>query len=196
MAFLKTLSGGLADDMALKGDGVVLRYPTMEDFEAWARLRGESRDFLVPWEPAWTRDELTRTAYRRRLRRYARDIRDNEAHPFFIFKEQGGALVGGVTLSNIRRGVARACALGYWVGASHRRQGYVSSAVATLLPFVFGTLQLHRLEAACLPENAASEGLLRKLGFTQEGYAREYLKINGVWRDHLLFAMVKGDLKG
>ena len=69
----------------------------------------------------------------------------------------------------------------------------MTAAVRTLIPYVFNTLDLHRLEAVCLPNNEASKQLLKGVGFVEEGYARRYLKINGTWRDHLLFAIVKGD---
>ncbi len=182
------------DDYLVEGDGVFLRYPRPEDYSEWAVLRGESREFLVPWEPSWPADDLTKAAYRRRMRRYARDIKEDLAHPFFVFRSEDAALVGGGSLSNITRGVAASCSLGYWIGEAYQRRGYMFAAVKALLPFAFDELRLRRVEAACLPENTASQGLLRKAGFTEEGLAREYLKINSVWRDHLLFAMVKGDL--
>ena len=133
------------------------------------------------------------TSLRRRVRRYVRDMREDQAYPLFVYRSTDDTLVGGLTLSNIRRGVAQACSLGYWIGAPHARQGYMSRAVAAVVPFVFETLQLHRLEAACLPDNAASISLLRKCGFVEEGYARRYLRINGVWQDHILFAILAED---
>ena len=110
-----------------------------------------------------------------------------------IFRNADDALVGGLTLANIRRGVAQAGSLGYWMGAPYARQGYMTAAVRALIPFAFGTLRLHRLEAACIPTNAASIRLLEKTGFVREGYAREYLCINGIWQDHLLYARLKDD---
>jgi ribosomal-protein-alanine N-acetyltransferase len=102
-------------------------------------------------------------------------------------------LVGAVTLSNVRRGVAQMGTLGYWVGEPFVRKGYMTAALNLMKPFAFQHLQLHRLEAACLPVNAASIALLRRCGFHEEGYARQYLKINGAWQDHLLFACLAGD---
>jgi ribosomal-protein-alanine N-acetyltransferase len=169
---------------------VTLRLPQMTDFEDWAALREASRDFLVPWEPTWPIDDLTRGSFRRRLRRYIEDQRNDLAYPYFIFRNEDQKLVGGLTLTNIRRGVAQAGSLGYWMGAAYARQGYMSAAVRTLVPFAFSTLKLHRIEAACIPENAASVRLLEKTGFVREGYACEYLCINGIWQDHLLYAQV------
>jgi len=192
MALLRQISA--ADEAyVIEGDGLMLRLPRPGDYTEWASLRARSRAFLTPWEPTWPADDLTRAAYRRRLRRYARDVRDDQAYPFFIFAARTGHLVGGCTLSNVRRGVAQTCSLGYWVGEPYRRRGYTSAAVRALIPFVFDRLRLHRLEAACLPSNEASRALLASCGFTQEGYARSYLRIDGAWRDHLLFAILAGD---
>jgi ribosomal-protein-alanine N-acetyltransferase len=192
MALFRTIS--LSEPLpAITGERVAMRAPQMADYAEWAQLREESRLFLTPWEPIWPDDDLTRAAYRRRLRRYADDQRTDQAYPFFLFRHEDNALVGGLTLANIRRGVAQAGSLGYWTGARYAGCGYMTDAVRALIPFAFLTLHLHRLEAACIPANKASIGLLEKNGFTREGYAREYLCINGVWQDHLLYARLKDD---
>jgi ribosomal-protein-alanine N-acetyltransferase len=177
--------------LSVTGETVTLRAPQMADFEEWAALREASRGFLVPWEPTWPADDLSRGSFRRRLKRYAEDQRNDLAYPYFIFRNEDQKLIGGLTVTNIRRGVAQAGSLGYWMGAAYARQGYMTAAVRVLVPFVFSTLKLHRIEAACIPENAASVQLLEKTGFTREGYAREYLCINGSWQDHLLYAQVR-----
>ncbi len=178
---------------SLVGDTVILRPPRPGDWSAWARLRAESRAFLVPWEPKWPSDALSRAAFRRRLKRHFREARDDHGYAFFVFRRADRALVGGMTLSNVRRGVTQSCAVGYWVGRPYARQGLASEALKLVAGFVFDDLRLHRLEAACLPSNDASQALLRKCGFTEEGYARAYLQINGVWRDHLLFGLLSDD---
>lgn len=192
MVFLRSVPS-VESGPVLFGDGVTLRVPQMSDFRDWADLRQRSRDFLVPWEPTWPQDDLTKSAFRRRIRRYQSDMRDDRAYPFFAFRSADDALVGGMTLSNVRRGVAQACSLGYWVGAPFARQGHMTAAIATIIPFVFDQLGIHRLEAACLPSNEASIRLLRKSGFSKEGFARRYLKINGLWQDHVLFALLSED---
>jgi [ribosomal protein S5]-alanine N-acetyltransferase len=192
MAFFRTVS--LSEQPpAIVGERVVLRAPQMSDFAEWAALREASRDFLTPWEPTWPPDDLTRGSYRRRIKRYGEDQRGDLAYPFFVFRKHDNVLVGGLTLANIRRGCAQTGNLGYWTGAPHARQGYMTAAVGSLLPFAFQTLRLHRIEAACIPANAASIRLLEKSGFRREGFAREYLCIDGVWQDHLLFARLKHD---
>jgi len=194
MAFFRTVN--FNETMpAILGDGVTLRPPQSGDHAEWAALREASRNFLTPWEPTWPSDDLTRAAFRRRLKRYADDQRNDLAYALMIFRSSDNALVGGITLANIRRGVAQTGSIGYWVGEPFARQGYMTAAVGALVPFSFQTLRLHRLEAACIPDNAASVALLERTGFTREGYARSYLCINGRWQDHLLYARIVDDPK-
>jgi ribosomal-protein-alanine N-acetyltransferase len=180
-------------ELAIKGQNVLLRPPQMSDHEEWAALREESRDFLTPWEPIWPADDLTRAAFRRRLKRYDEDQRTDQSYALLIFGTERNTLVGGITLANVRRGVAQAGSIGYWVGARYARHGFMTAAMRVLIPFAFDSLRLHRLEAACIPTNAASIALLEKTGFQREGYAHEYLCINGVWADHLLYGRLRGD---
>jgi [ribosomal protein S5]-alanine N-acetyltransferase len=190
MAFFRTIN--FSEPLpSVAGDGVTLRTPQMTDYGDWAALRETSREFLTPWEPTWPADDLSRSAFRRRIRRYSEDLRADQGYAFLIVRNSDGALVGGLTLANIRRGVAQAGSLGYWMGLPFVRRGYMSAAVGAVIPFAFGTLRLHRIEAACIPTNVGSIRLLEKTGFTREGYAREYLCINGTWQDHLLYARMK-----
>ena len=192
MAFLRS---AVPEDYldAIRGRSLVLRPPSPNDYAAWAELRALSRAHLTRWEPAWGRDDLSRTMYRRRLRAYARDVRDDQSYSFFICDIATEALVGGITLSNIRRGAAQTASLGYWIGAPYAGQGRMQEAVRTLRPFAFGTLGLHRIEAATMPANLASVQVLERSGFAREGVARSYLKINGRWEDHILFASILED---
>jgi ribosomal-protein-alanine N-acetyltransferase len=177
-------------DLRLDGAGVRLRPHRPGDFAEWAALRTRSREFLQPWEPTWPRDDLTRGAYKRRLSAYAHDLERGLAYPFLVFRHEDGAMVGGITLSNVRRGVAQMGSLGYWVGQPYTRRGYTVAAVNAVTEFAFRRLGLHRVEAACIPTNEPSKGVLLKAGFKHEGLARAYLRINGIWRDHLLFGMI------
>ena len=180
------------DPYRLTGDRVFLRPPERGDYEAWARLRAGSRDFLIPWEPSWPPDALSRASFRARVTRYADDWRTDQAYNFFIFAHDE-TLVGGIGLSNIRRGVSESASLGYWVGEPFARQGYMTATLPLAIDFGFERLGLHRLEAACLPSNIPSRSLLARAGFHQEGCAREYLCIAGKWQDHVLFAILRGD---
>ena len=190
MAFFRTIN--FSEPLpSIVGEGVVLRTPQTTDHNDWAALRELSREFLTPWEPTWPADDLSRSAFRRRIRRYAEDLRTDQGYAFLIIRNPDDAIIGGLTLANIRRGVAQAGSLGYWMGLPFIRRGYMTAAVRAVIPFAFNTLRLHRLEAACIPSNAGSIRLLENTGFVREGYAREYLCINGIWQDHLLYSRLK-----
>lgn len=193
MVFLRT-APAFETARPIAGHGLMLRAPQNPDYPAWAELRALSREHLVPWEPVWPRDDLSRSAYRRRLRHYTREARDDHGYAFFVFEAATDRLTGGISLSNIRRGVTQSATLGYWMGAPYARRGAMSNAVRCLIPFVFEDLRLHRLEAATQPTNAASRRVLEKNGFQREGYARRYLKINGSWQDHELYGLLADDM--
>lgn len=192
MAFLRSIST-IPPSPTIRAPRVMLRAPNASDYGQWARLREESRAFLTPWEPVWPVDDLTKIAFRRRLRRYGREIRNGTGYPFLVFSPDGETLLGGLTLGQIQRGVTQSCVLGYWMGARYANKGYMTAAVRAVAGFAFDTLRLNRIEAACLPHNAASIRLLEKVGFTREGYARRYLCIDGRWQDHLLYGLVRDD---
>lgn len=181
--------------LAPRGHGLLLRPPQMSDYARWSQLRDFSREFLTPWEPVWPSDDLTRAGYRRRLRRYEEDMAADRAYPFLVFRENDGELLGGVTLANVRRGIVQAGTLGYWIGEPFANRGVMTKALRTLLPSLFGELNLHRIDAACIPDNTASVRVLEKCGFVREGMARRYLCINGVWQDHYLFGLLSDDLQ-
>ncbi len=180
--FQNTQSG-----VELAGDNLLLRAPAMADFQSWRDTRLSSRNFLVPWEPEWRDDEHLLSSYRQRLRRYQDLVDGDLAYPFFIFANGKNDVVGGITLSNVRRGVSQSATLGYWIGEAHANCGYMTRAIQTLLPFCFRELELHRIEAACLPRNDPSIQLLQRAGFVREGYAKSYLRIAGSWEDHILW---------
>ena len=191
--FLRSMIFSGGGEPVLQGEGVTLRYLRTSDFAAWSALRLESREFLTPWEATWAPDELSRVAFRRRLRRYQQEIRNNTSYPFLVIRSADNALIGGCALSNVRRGVTQSAMLGYWIGSAFARQGYMTAAIKVILPFAFTVLGLHRMEAACIPENEPSRRLLTKLGFREEGRVRGYLQINGEWHDHILFALLEDD---
>ncbi|HEX2841957.1 GNAT family protein [Hyphomicrobium sp.] len=191
MAFLR--AGNSSEWAVVQGRGVWLRPPQMSDYGPWAELRAMSRAHLVPWEPAWPRDDLTKSAYRRRVKHYQREARDDLGYAFLIFEPETDRLMGGLTLSNVRRGVTQSAMLGYWLGTPFVGSGHMTAAVRAVLPHAFEPLRLHRIEAAAQPSNTRSVSVLRRAGFSEEGLARRYLKINGSWQDHLLFAMLAED---
>jgi [ribosomal protein S5]-alanine N-acetyltransferase len=172
----------------LRHGTVSLRPPALSDFEPWTRLRQESKDFLAPWEPLSPANEFSKFNFRARVKHYQQQAKNDAAYSFFIFHQEQGHLLGAITASNIRRGAAQMCSAGYWIGEPYARQGYMGHSLNALVGHAFNGLGLHRVEAACLPSNAASIALLRRCGFSEEGLARKYLKIAGKWQDHLLFA--------
>ena len=174
---------------------LVLRAPAPDDWPQWAELRTASRAFLAPWEPTWPEDALTRDHFRRRLRHYMKEWRSGEGYTFFVFLKDGRRLAGGISVGNVRRGVAQTASVGYWMGQRHAGQGIMTEALLAMMPFVFDEIGLHRIEAACLPHNEPSKAVLRKCGFREEGLARQYLRINGVWHDHLLFALLASEFR-
>ncbi|MFD2173341.1 GNAT family N-acetyltransferase [Rhodobacter lacus] len=175
---------------------LTLRLPIHADYRPWAALRAESREFLAQWEPAWSADHLSRKAFANRVYWAARAEAAGTALPFFLIETATGEVLGAITLDNIRRGPAQAGTLGYWVGARFARQGYMREAIAAVVDYAFGPMDLSRIDAACLPENVASRGVLEKSGFKYEGVAQSYLQINGRWRNHVLYANLRADRRG
>ncbi|WP_308918271.1 GNAT family protein [Jannaschia sp. LMIT008] len=177
-------------------DRMILRLPQHADYRDWVALREGSADFLQPWEPAWARDHLSRKSFTNRVYWAQRSQSQGTALALFLTRRGDAALLGAITLDNVRRGPAQSATLGYWIGRSHARQGYMREAIAALSHHAFRRMDLSRLEAACLEENAASRGLLEASGFKYEGVAQSYLQIAGRWRNHVLYAMLRSDRRG
>ena len=180
----------------LETERMALRLPQHSDFSAWTALRQDSRDFLVPWEPTWSPDHLSRKAFTNRVYWAQRASRAGTAIPFFLERNVDGALLGAITIDNIRRGPAQMATIGYWIGAPHARQGYMAEAIEAVTRHAFTVLDLSRIEAACLPDNAASRAALERAGFKYEGVAQSFLQINGRWRTHVLYANLRHDRRG
>ncbi len=182
--------------LKIETERLTLRPPAHSDFRPWTALRREGEAYLRPWEPSWTSDHLTRKAFTNRVYWAQRSVSNGSAVPLFLFRREDGRLVGAITLDNIRRGPAQAGTLGYWTGEAYARRGYMREAIAAVVHHAFSRLDLSRIEAACLPENQASRGLLEKSGFKYEGVAQSYLQICGRWRTHVLYACLRNDRRG
>jgi ribosomal-protein-alanine N-acetyltransferase len=180
---------------ALSGPRVTLRHPEARDFDEWSSVREASREFLTPWEPQWTADELERNVWKQRLRRYREELRHGSGVAFLIRERKSGALAGGISIGNIRYGVAQTGQIGYWMSKDYAGKGLMVESVELVLRHGFETLRLHRIEAACIPDNRRSIRVLEKAGFQREGHLRSYLRINGAWRDHVLYARIADDGK-
>ncbi|MFA8385818.1 MAG: GNAT family N-acetyltransferase [Pelagibaca sp.] len=182
--------------LRLDTERMVLRPPMHSDFTPWSALRRDSEAFLAKWEPSWAEDHLSRRAFTNRVYWANRAIGNGSAVPLFLQRRGDDMLLGAITLDNIRRGPAQAGTLGYWIGQPFARQGYMREAIDAVVHYAFDRLDLSRIEAACLPENAASRGLLEKAGFKYEGVAQSYLQIDGRWRTHVLYAALRRDRRG
>lgn len=182
--------------LVLETADLQLRLPQMVDYSGWMDLRQSSEAFLTPWEPIRPREYYGRTAFRNRTFWAQRSLAQGRAVPLFLFRRQDGALVGGITLDNIRRGPSQAATVGYWMGQPFIRHGYMRQAVDAVVDYAFSTLDLSRIEAACLPENKPSRALLEQAGFKYEGVAQSYLQIAGRWRTHVLYANLRTDRRG
>ena len=190
------LASGWRRKVRVETERMTLRLPEHADFRAWSALRAESTTFLAPWEPVWSPDHLSRRAFTNRVYWAARAEAQGTALPLLLIRRQDRALLGAITLDNIRRGPAQAGTLGYWIGAAHARQGFMREAILGVVHHAFAQMDLSRIEAACLPENSASRSLLEECAFKYEGVAQSYLQISGRWRNHVLYANLRGDRRG
>ena len=180
----------------IETERLTLRPPVHSDFREWSDLRDDSADFLIPWEPAWSADHLTRKSFTNRVYWAQRSISGGTAVPLFLIRRHDNALLGAITLDNIRRGPSQSGTLGYWIGKQHTRHGYMRETIEAVVHHAFNQMDLSRIEAACLPENIASRGVLEKSGFKYEGVAQSYLQINGRWRTHVLYSALRHDRRG
>lgn len=195
-AYLGAVAFGGDGDPVLRTRRLVLRPPQVRDYVAWARLRRASYGILKRWEPTWSPDHLSAPAFRRRVRWSRREIESGRSYPLLIFERDprvGLALVGGVTLEHVRHGAAMSGSLGYWLGVGATGRGLMTEALEAVVAFAFQELDLSRLEAACLPENERSRSLLSRVGFREEGYASAFLRIDGEWRDHVVYELRRAD---
>lgn len=187
---------GAKRKVRVETERMTLRAPQHSDFRAWAGLRKDSKEFLTQWEPVWSPDHLSRKAFTNRVYWAQRAMSNGTAVPLFLTLRDSGALLGAITLDNIRRGPAQAGTTGYWIGQPYARQGYMREALQALVHYAFTELDLSRIEAGCLPENTPSRRLLEQCGYKYEGVAQSYLQIDGRWRNHVLYANLRGDRRG
>ncbi len=180
----------------LLSERLELRLPRKADYIPWVTTRRAGVDFLQPWEPIRGRDYETKGAFHTRMGWARRAARQKSAFPFMIVRREDSRLMGAITLDNVRFGPTKTGTVGYWIGPDFARQGYMTEALAAVVRFAFDELDISRIEAACLPENEASRGVLAQVGFTHEGIAESYLQIAGRWRTHMLFARLRADRQG
>jgi len=175
----------------LQGRRVGLRPLVAEDFPAWAAVRQNNEDWLTPWEPRPVvgRPDVTndQRAFAARCGARAREAQLGSGYGFGIFLDDH--LIGEVNLSSIRRGALQSGDIGYWIDRDHAGQGYMPESVVTVLAFAFEDLALHRVEIDIIPRNQRSRRVVEKLDLRMEGLAERLVEINGVWEDHLRYAI-------
>jgi len=173
------------------GRRVVLRPLVVGDFGEWRRVRKENDDWLTPWEarrlPGQPDVTVDRDAFAIRCSARERERQLGTGHGFGLFVE--GVLAGEINLSSLQRGPFQNAYVGYWIDRIHAGQGYMPEAVVVLLRFAFEELHLHRVQIAIIPRNTSSRRVVDKIGLRNEGVAERYLEINGVWEDHVRYAM-------
>ncbi|NPD15219.1 GNAT family N-acetyltransferase [Xinfangfangia sp. D13-10-4-6] len=187
---------GLTRRVRIETQRLTLRLPTHDDWRQWAEVRAASEGFLKPWEPVWSDQHLSRRNFSGRVYWAKRAEASGTALPLMMVRRDDQRVIGSITLDNIRRGPSQAGTLGYWVGEAFARQGYMREAILAVVHYAFTRMDLSRIEAACLPENLASRGVLEKTGFKYEGVAQAYLQINGRWRNHVLYSCLRADRRG
>ena len=187
---------GLRRRARIETERLTLRPPAHGDWAGWSGLREESAAFLQPWEPVWSEDHLSRRAFTNRVYWAQRAEAQGTALPLILIRRTDRRILGAITLDNIRRGPAQTGTVGYWIGAEFARQGFMREALLAVVHHAFTRLDLSRVEAACLPENSPSRGVLEKCGFKYEGVAQSYLQINGRWRNHVLYSNLRSDRRG
>ena len=179
------------ESMVLYGNKVFLRAPEFRDWREWSELRKFNMEYLKPWEPAWSPYELERGYFVKRVKFFDKLSNRDKGYSFLIFLNDKNKLIGEININNIQRGVVQSCSIGYWISENKMGLGYMRESISILKDFIFNDLKLHRIEAACLPRNMRSLRTLLKSEFEIEGHAKKYLKINGVWEDHILLSCIK-----
>ena len=176
-----------------RGEKLFLRPPEYKDWKIWSDLRKKNMLYLKPWEPSWTAHELERSSFVKRVRFFEKLSINDEAYSFLIFEKIKQSLIGEININNVQRGVIQSCSIGYWISENKRGLGLMSEAIKLIKDFAYNQLELHRIEAACLPNNQRSLNTLLKNGFEVEGKAKKFLKINGEWQDHIILACLENN---
>lgn len=179
--------------LRLQGERIVLQPPLLRDWPEWEAVRRRNAEHLKPFEPSWPDDCLTRDFFKRRLKRQLWDWENNAARYFLIRLASDNTLIGGININHLNLGAARHGSLGYWLDEAYQGQGFMTQSVRCVIHHMFHDMHLHRAQAACIPENEKSMRVLRRVGMIEEGFAKDYIQINGLWRDHHLFALTRQD---
>ena len=168
---------------------------TTRDAPGLLAMRVANKDFFDPWEPDSSRELYTKQGQQRDLAQRENDWHQDRRYSFAITAPDG-EIIGGIVLSNVIRGALQSANVGYYVSEVHNGRGVATEAVRQVVRFAIKELGLHRVEAGVMPHNPRSMRVLEKAGFTKVGFAPNYLKLHGEWRDHYLFQITAEDLEG
>jgi ribosomal-protein-alanine N-acetyltransferase len=175
----------------LYGKRIMMRPLAVNDFREWSEVRQRNAAWLTVWEPSRfpsQPDPVTdKSAFASRCLQRDRDRASGTAFQFALFVD--GRIAGEVNLNNLIRGAMQSCTVGYWIDEAHAGHGYTAEGVALVMQFAFEQLGLHRVEICIVPRNVRSRRIMEKLEIREEGVAERYLEINGVWEDHIRYAM-------
>ena len=184
--------------LVLTGRRVQLRSLEPHDFVAWREVRRANAGWLEPWEPARLASQPDVVedpqAFGARCEARRRERQMGTGFAFGVFVD--GEFAGEINLSSVQRGAFQSAYVGYWMDERRAGQGYMPEALVVLARFAFTDLRLHRIQVAIIPRNDRSLRVVDKLGFRNEGVAERYLEINGVWEDHVRFAMTAEEWAG
>lgn len=169
---------------------LTLRLPQVADIVQVIRYYTENRDHLQPYSPTFAPDFLDESVWREQVRSRLHEFAVGESFRAFLFPRSAPqTIVGNLNLTQVHRGFAQSCFLGYNLARDEQGKGYMTEAVGATVAFAFETLKLHRVSASYMPSNVRSAAVLERCGFEIEGHAKAYLLINGRWEDHVLTAI-------
>ncbi|OEF99906.1 alanine acetyltransferase [Vulcanibacillus modesticaldus] len=174
----------------LYSERTILRMPRIEDIPAILDFYHTNRAYLAPFEPIRPDEFYTEEFWRKDILQRHEEFNSDRSLRMFIFdKAEPGKVIGSVNFNQIVRGVFHACYLGYNLAENMQGKGLMTEALTVAIDYVFNDLNLHRIMANYMPHNRRSGNVLKRLGFTIEGYAQNYLYINGRWEDHILTSL-------
>jgi ribosomal-protein-alanine N-acetyltransferase len=177
--------------LRLYGKRVMMRPLVAPDFSSWSDVRVRNEKWLVPWEPSRLANQgdptRERDAFGTRCAARDRDRQMGAAYAFGLFVDS--AVAGEVNLNTVVRGAQQSATIGYWIDRARAGHGYIAEGVCVLMRFAFEELHLHRLEVCIIPRNTNSRRVMDKLQLREEGVAQRFLEINGVWEDHMRYAI-------
>lgn len=179
-----------ARDSGAAKETMKIKLSSVEDAPFISRYYLDNEHHLAPWEPRRRSGFHTPQAWGERLKLREQEQREGRGYYFLAYDHRHQAIIATCSLTGIARGPLEACYLGYSVDRNHEGQGFMKELCVYVVDYAFNTLRLHRIMANYMPNNDRSGNLLKNLGFEREGYARQYLQINGRWEDHVLTARI------